>query len=180
MDDDSISISLFNLSLAAALRPMPSTFYLADEAATVQFAQQLAPHLQHPPHSGGLIYLHGDLGAGKTTFVRALLRALGVSGRIKSPSYALAEHYHLPEQNAYHLDFYRFDDPREWLDAGFRELFTEKNAIVLIEWPTHAQGLLPPADLELSLHYQEPGRRLQLHAHSQRAKQWLTQMGIAD
>ncbi|HLR82279.1 MAG TPA: tRNA (adenosine(37)-N6)-threonylcarbamoyltransferase complex ATPase subunit type 1 TsaE [Paenalcaligenes sp.] len=152
---------------------MPYTFYLQDEAATTAFAQQLAPFLAHPPHSGGRLYLHGDLGAGKTSFVRALLRTLGVKGRIKSPSYALAESYSLSGQNAYHLDFYRFDDPREWIDAGFRELLTEPNAIVLIEWPEKAKSLLPDPDLELYLHYQEPGRSLSLQPHSQKAQQWV-------
>lgn len=152
---------------------MPHTIYLEDESATAAFAQQLAPYLQHPPHSGGRLYLHGDLGAGKTSFVRALLRALGVTGRIKSPSYALAEHYALPAQNAYHLDFYRFDDPREWLDAGFREIVTEPNAIVLIEWPEKAQGLLPDPDLSLYLQYQSLGRSLHIHPHSTKAKQWI-------
>jgi|SRR5690625_448516 len=152
---------------------MPHTFYLEDETATIAFAEQLAPLLQHPPHSGGRLYFHGDLGAGKTSFVRALLRSLGVKGRIKSPSYALAESYALPAQNAYHLDFYRFDDPREWIDAGFRELLTEPNAIVLIEWPEKAQGLLPEPDLELHLLYQEPGRSLNLKPHSDKAQQWI-------
>ncbi|HLS17572.1 MAG TPA: tRNA (adenosine(37)-N6)-threonylcarbamoyltransferase complex ATPase subunit type 1 TsaE [Paenalcaligenes sp.] len=155
---------------------MPYTVYLEDEAATAAFAQQLAPLLAHPPHSGGSIYLHGDLGAGKTTFVRAFLRTLGVSGRIKSPSYALAESYQLPAQNAYHLDFYRFDDPREWIDAGFRELLTEANAIVLIEWPEKAQGLLPDPDLALHLHYQASGRSLSLHPHSDKAQHWVQQI----
>src|SRR5690625_1625386 len=107
---------------------MPYTFYLQDEAATTAFAQQLAPFLAHPPHSGGRLYLHGDLGAGKTSFVRALLRTLGVKGRIKSPSYALAESYSLSGQNAYHLDFYRFDDPREWIDAGLDRKSTRLNS----------------------------------------------------
>lgn len=156
---------------------MTTTLFLNDEHATDQLARQIAPLLAHPPHSGGIIYLSGDLGAGKTTFARALLRALGVSGRIKSPSYALAETYDLGAHNAYHLDFYRFDDPREWLDAGFRELFTEANAVVLVEWPEKAQGMLPDADLHLMLEYQDLGRKAQLLAQSAKARDWLLHLG---
>lgn len=157
---------------------MSITVYLPDESATVQWAEQLADCLQSPVPSGGLFYLHGDLGAGKTTFVRAFLRRLGVSGRIKSPSYALAEQYALTQQNAYHLDFYRFNDPREWMDAGFREFFYEPNAIVLVEWPEQAQGLLPNPDLNLLFHYQEPGRLLELQPGSQKAQHWLQQLNL--
>lgn len=157
---------------------MTLTFYLNDETATQQCAEQLADCLASSASApdGGLFYLHGDLGAGKTTFVRAFLRRLGVSGRIKSPSYALAEQYQLKQQNAYHLDFYRFDDPREWLDAGFREFFYEPRAIVLVEWPEQAKGLLPAADLELYFHYEEPGRRLELRPGSDKARRWLEQL----
>lgn len=154
---------------------MSTTLFLADEPATERLAAQLAPYLAHPPGQGGIIYLSGDLGAGKTTFARALLRALGVKGRIKSPSYALAESYDLGPQNAYHLDFYRFDDPREWLDAGFRELFVEDQAVVLVEWPEKAQGMLPPADLHITLAYQASGRQAHLQAHTSAGKKWLQQ-----
>jgi len=157
----------------------PTTIYLKNEAASESLAQKLAPFLKHPPYSGGHIYLRGDLGAGKTTFARAILRTLGVRGRIKSPSYALAENYVISDQNkqnAYHLDFYRFNDPREWLDAGFRELFTEKNAIIMVEWPEKAQNLLPKPDLEIQLMYQEPGRMISLLAHSEKGIQWLQKL----
>ena len=96
------------------------------------------------------IELHGPLGAGKTTFVRHLLRALGVQGRIKSPTYAVLEPYALPGLSISHFDFYRFDDPREWADAGFRELFAEPG-LKLAEWPERAAKVLPTADLRLTI-----------------------------
>jgi len=101
------------------------------------------------------IALQGDLGAGKTSFVRHLLRALGVAGRIKSPTYAVVEPHQalLPDGAAlpvWHFDFYRFTDPREWEDAGFRELFASPG-LKLAEWPEKAAALLPLADLELTL-----------------------------
>ena len=96
------------------------------------------------------IELHGTLGAGKTTFVRHLLHALGVQGRVKSPTYAVMEPYELPAFNAWHFDFYRFDDPQEWEDAGFRDVFAAPG-LKLAEWPEKADELLPPADLRIHI-----------------------------
>ena len=148
---------------------------LADEGATEALAQRLAP-LAGPasPHGGGgRIHLRGDLGAGKTTFVRALLRACGITGRIKSPSYALLESYKLSNLYFYHLDFYRFSDEREWLDAGFRDILRD-DALVLIEWPERAAGLLPPPDLDMELVYAGSGRTALLTAYTARGLSWLT------
>ena len=117
-----------------------------DEAACAAFAQILA---RQPLHQA-FIALHGPLGAGKTTFVRHLLRALGVQGRIKSPTYAVLEPHMAGQLSVSHFDFYRFNDPREWADAGFRDVFAEPG-LKLAEWPEKAAGLLPPADLELHL-----------------------------
>ena len=120
-----------------------------DEAAAQVTAERLAAVLRPSPDA--TIELHGPLGAGKTTFVRLLLRALGVQGRIKSPSYAVMESYELPGGNtASHFDFYRFGDPREWEDAGFRDVFAAPG-LKLCEWPEKAAGQLPPADLQLFL-----------------------------
>jgi tRNA threonylcarbamoyladenosine biosynthesis protein TsaE len=121
-----------------------------DESAAQATAGKLAAALLPSPDA--MIELHGPLGAGKTTFVRLLLRALGVEGRIKSPSYAVLESYELPAAagggTASHFDFYRFGDPREWEDAGFRDVFAAPG-LKLCEWPEKAAGQLPPADLQL-------------------------------
>jgi tRNA threonylcarbamoyladenosine biosynthesis protein TsaE len=122
-----------------------------DEAACAAFAQSLA---RKDALRGAFIELHGPLGAGKTTFVRHLLRALGVPGRVKSPTYALLESYALPGTAVSHLDFYRFADAHEWVDAGLRDVFAAPG-LKLVEWPTNAAGLLPLADLRF---YIEPGR----------------------
>jgi tRNA threonylcarbamoyladenosine biosynthesis protein TsaE len=118
-----------------------------DELSCAACAQALAaaPQLRE-----ACIELHGTLGAGKTTLVRHLLRAMGVTGRIKSPSYAIVETYDLPDCTVWHFDFYRFADPREWEDAGFRELFAGPG-LKLVEWPDKAEGLLPVPDLRIHL-----------------------------
>ena len=124
----------------------------ADETATRLFAARLA---QQAALANAFIALQGDLGAGKTTLVRHLLQALGVQGRIKSPTYAVVESYELPEGrraalNVWHFDFYRFCDPREWEDAGFRDIFAGEG-LKLAEWPEKAATVLPVADMEIHL-----------------------------
>lgn len=126
-----------------------------DEGAAQASAERLAATLSPTPDA--LIELHGPLGAGKTTFARMLLRALGVQGRIKSPSYAVMEPYALPAGGtAVHFDFYRFGDPREWEDAGFRDIFAAPG-LKLCEWPEKAAGQLPPADLQLFIELDTTG-----------------------
>jgi tRNA threonylcarbamoyladenosine biosynthesis protein TsaE len=117
--------------------------------------------------TGGVIYLQGELGAGKTSLVRALLRSCGVQGRIKSPSYALLETYKVSSLYFYHLDFYRFKNPQEWEEAGFRDLF-HHNAVVLIEWPEKAEGLLPQPDLLINMLYEGERRIVKIDAYTQR------------
>ena len=124
----------------------------------MQLAAALAPGLR--------IYLRGDLGAGKTTLVRGLLRALGYQGRVKSPSYALVELYTVSSLNLYHFDFFRFRDPKEWSDAGFREYFS-RDAVCLVEWPEKAGDLLPPPAVEILLSTAGGGRDALLTAHSE-------------
>ena len=119
-----------------------------DEADTDTFARKLAAS---SALRNAFIALHGDLGAGKTTFVRHLLRAQGIAGRIKSPTYAVVEPHETPDGLAiFHFDFYRFSDPREWEDAGFRDIFAGPG-LKLAEWPDNAAGRLPPADLTLTI-----------------------------
>lgn len=144
-----------------------------DEAAARATAEHLAAALLPAPDA--LIELHGPLGAGKTTFVRLLLRALGVEGRIKSPSYAVMESYELPGAAgpASHFDFYRFGDPREWEDAGFRDIF-DGPGLKLAEWPEKAAGLLPTPDLAITLELQPDGsRRVHLRAGTPRGQELL-------
>ncbi|HLU19323.1 MAG TPA: tRNA (adenosine(37)-N6)-threonylcarbamoyltransferase complex ATPase subunit type 1 TsaE [Pusillimonas sp.] len=152
--------------------------FLANESVTDELAGYLAPLVMQADEGGargGHIHLKGDLGAGKTHFTRALLRACGVTGRIKSPSYALLESYKVSNLYFYHLDFYRFADPREWIDAGFRDLL-QKQAVVLIEWPEQAGSLLPAPDLEITLVYEGDGRKARLAAYSNKGQTWLTSL----
>jgi tRNA threonylcarbamoyladenosine biosynthesis protein TsaE len=126
---------------------------LADEAATLALGSRLAHGLKTQVVPPITIFLHGDLGAGKTTFTRGVLRGLGFEGRVKSPTYALLELYVISGLNLYHFDFYRLTDPDEWHEAGFRDLMTHE-AVSLIEWPSKAAGAgltLPRPDLELTL-----------------------------
>ena len=127
--------------------PIVKTLHWPDEAATQRFASNLSAVAAL---GNAFIALHGDLGAGKTTFVRHLLQALGVTGRIKSPTYAVVEPYELPELNIWHFDFYRFADPREWEDAGFRDIFAS-TGLKLAEWPEKAGAMLPCADLDITI-----------------------------
>jgi tRNA threonylcarbamoyladenosine biosynthesis protein TsaE len=119
----------------------------ADETACTATAQAMA---QQPALREAFIELHGTLGSGKTTFVRHLLQALGVQGRIKSPTYAVMESYEVPGLPIWHFDFYRFKDPQEFEDAGFRDVFAS-NGLKLAEWPEQAAGLLPVPDLRMEL-----------------------------
>jgi len=123
-----------------------------DESHTAAFAQRLATLVTAHLQQGGRVHieLRGDLGAGKTTFTRHLLHAMGIEGRIKSPSYGVVQPYEVNGLSIWHFDFYRFEDPREWEDAGFRDLFAAPG-LTITEWPDKAAGLLPPADVCLQL-----------------------------
>ncbi len=151
-----------------------ATLTWRDEADTEAFARRLAAR---PGIANARLTLHGDLGTGKTTFVRHLLRALGVTGRIKSPTYAVVEPHQAPPREAgqppleiWHFDFYRFNDPREWEDAGFRDLYA-RPGLKIAEWPEKAAGLLPPPDLALALQADAQGaRHVTLTAHTARGQ----------
>jgi len=151
------------LTAAERHEAIVETRVLPDESATQALAAVLAAQ---PSLRNACIELHGNLGAGKTTLVRHLLRALGVAGRIKSPTYAVVEPHELPGLNIWHFDFYRFSDPREWEDAGFRDLFASPG-LKLAEWPEKAAGLLPVADLAIELQVRADDSRLAiLTAHT--------------
>lgn len=137
--------------------------HLRDEAATLALGAALARALS----PGLVIYLEGDLGAGKTTLVRGMLRALGFAGHVKSPSFTLVELYAISRLDLYHFDFYRFANPEEYLDAGLDEYF-HGDSICLVEWPDKARGYVPPADLRLCLRHAAAGRDVRIEAASQR------------
>jgi len=122
--------------------------HLADASATQSCGAQLAPALR----GGMILTLQGDLGTGKTTLVRGLLRARGVTGAVKSPTYTLVEHYPISSLYFYHFDFYRFTNPNEWDSSGMPDYFRD-DAVCIVEWPERVGDRLPQADLALSLSY---------------------------
>jgi tRNA threonylcarbamoyladenosine biosynthesis protein TsaE len=134
---------------------------LPDEAATLALGARLSDLLK----PGWVVYLQGELGAGKTTLVRGLLRALGYGGRVKSPTYTLLESYDLSRFILQHYDLYRMIDPREWLDAGFRD-DCNAGTLCIVEWPEKAKGLLPQPDLEVRLEVVGKGRTARIKALS--------------
>ncbi len=141
------------------------------EAATLALGARLAAGIA----PGRVIHLRGDLGAGKTTLVRGLLRALGEAGRIKSPTYTLVELYSLSSLNLYHFDLYRFKDRTEWLNSGFREYFNA-DAACLVEWPERAGDLLSPPDLEIRLEFDGDARRAFLESRTAAGSSWLSSL----
>jgi tRNA threonylcarbamoyladenosine biosynthesis protein TsaE len=148
---------------------------LSHAEATARAGAALSPAL-----AGGMVVtLSGDLGAGKTTLVRGVLRARGVEGPVKSPSYALVEHYALSSIYFYHLDFSRFANPCEWETSGLAECFRD-DAVCLIEWPERVAALLPPADLALALAPSpDGGRTLRVRAHSAGGDRCLSALAAA-
>lgn len=144
---------------------------LPDEAATLALGAALARVLQ----PGVVIFLLGDLGAGKTTCSRGLLAGLGHVGKVKSPTYTLVESYPLPDFTVHHFDLYRFADPEEWDDAGFRDYFGP-DSVCLVEWPDKAADLLPPADLTLELEVSSQGRNYRLTASTETGQSCLTRL----
>jgi tRNA threonylcarbamoyladenosine biosynthesis protein TsaE len=143
----------------------------ACSAMAGQWADILKPVLQNG--ESAIIELRGTLGAGKTTFTRHLLRALGVEGRIKSPSYAVVEPHEAPGMAIWHFDFYRFNDPQEWEDAGFRDIFAGPG-LKLMEWPDKVAGQLPPPDWVIALEaIDEDQRRVRILAGTDRGRTWL-------
>ena len=147
------------------------TLHLADAAATQTLGARLAPAL-----TGGMIVtLAGDLGTGKTTLVRGLLRARGIEGAVKSPTYTLVEHYLISSLYFYHFDFYRFTNQNEWDSAGMSDYF-RSDAVCIVEWPERVGDRLPHPDLALSLSYADDdgGRDVVATAHTPDGERCLT------
>lgn len=141
------------------------TLQLADETQTVAFGRQLAALISAPL----TIYLTGELGAGKTTFSRGLIQALGHQGAVKSPTYTLVEPYELEGIEVYHFDLYRLSDPEELEFMGIRDYFNERS-LCIIEWPEQGMVCLPAADIHLHIKYANTGREVSLQAGSDKGK----------
>ncbi len=149
----------------------PLRQFLATDADTATFGATLAPLLR----PGMAIYLSGDLGVGKTTLVRGLLRALGVTERIKSPTYTLVEPYVVSKLYLYHFDFYRFSRSDEWVEAGFRDYFN-RDGICLVEWPEKAGGQLPAPDLGIVMEIDGDGRSITVIAETEAGRDCLVRL----
>lgn len=154
-------------------KPMHNgTVFLCDEQATADFAATLACRL----HGGFVIFLQGQLGSGKTTLVRGILRSLGHAGAVKSPTYTLVEPYELTDFNVYHFDLYRLGDPEELELLGIRDYFAQ-DSVALIEWPQCGQGFLPAPDLELQLKVKGRARELSWRANNEKAAALMAALG---
>lgn len=141
--------------------------YLPDEAATAEFGRKLAL----VTGGRGLITLQGDLGSGKTTLSRALIRALGHDGPVRSPTYTLVEPYELGNFRVLHYDLYRLNDPEELHYLGVRD-FLDDDTLTLVEWPERGRPWLPPADLALELRVLRSGREIHWQAGTPRGQVW--------
>ncbi|AWB68501.1 tRNA (adenosine(37)-N6)-threonylcarbamoyltransferase complex ATPase subunit type 1 TsaE [Saccharobesus litoralis] len=144
-------------------------FELIDADATVAFGKKLAASLEMPC----IIYLEGDLGAGKTTFSRGLIQSFNYQGNVKSPTYTLVEPYELESVNIYHFDLYRLADPEELEFMGIRDYFSGNN-LCLIEWPEKGVGWLEPADILVNMQYVDDHRAIRLNANSARGEKILS------
>ncbi|HEX6003529.1 MAG TPA: tRNA (adenosine(37)-N6)-threonylcarbamoyltransferase complex ATPase subunit type 1 TsaE [Burkholderiales bacterium] len=146
--------------------------FLPTDTDTLALGAALAGALE----PGTVIYLSGDLGAGKTTLARGLIRGLGYTGKVRSPTYTLVELYRFSKLYLYHFDFYRFGDPREWADAGFRE-YVRPDSICIVEWPENAAGRLPEADVRIALTVEGDGRRAEINANTEAGRRCIARLG---
>ena len=137
--------------------------HLSDEVATVTMGNQIAAIIEQ----GAVIYLHGDLGAGKTTFTRGVVQGFGHTGKVKSPTYTLVEPYELEKANVYHFDLYRLGDPEELEYMGIRDYFSA-DAICVVEWPEKGGEFIPVPDLNITLSYVDDERKIVIKSASER------------
>ncbi len=137
--------------------------HLNDEIATVAMGNKVAAIIEQ----GAVIYLHGDLGAGKTTFTRGVVQGFGHIGKVKSPTYTLVEPYELTRANVYHFDLYRLGDPEELEYMGIRDYFSEQ-AICIVEWPEKGGEFIPVPDLDITLSYVGDERKIVMNSASER------------
>ena len=152
----------------------PNAFYLPQEEALLQFGQQFATTIQdyltQHTDEGVVIYLNGDLGAGKTTLTRSIVRQFGHQGNVKSPTYTLVEEYQLSSISVYHFDLYRLADPEELEFMGIRDYFRPQT-LCLLEWASKGEGMIPEADILVQIDYAEEGRNLRLYPKSEKGIQ---------
>ncbi|QIM62607.1 tRNA (N6-adenosine(37)-N6)-threonylcarbamoyltransferase complex ATPase TsaE [Pasteurellaceae bacterium Orientalotternb1] len=155
---------------------MTTEIYAADENALLAFGNQLAAQLKHylasDPNHALTIYLNGELGAGKTTLTRSIVRAFGHQGNVKSPTYTLVEEYSLPPYAIYHFDLYRLADPEELEFMGIRDYFRPQT-LCLLEWASRGNGMIPSADLVIQLDYAELGRHIRLLPQNEKLQNFL-------
>ncbi|MBD1580751.1 tRNA (adenosine(37)-N6)-threonylcarbamoyltransferase complex ATPase subunit type 1 TsaE [Pseudoalteromonas sp. S16_S37] len=153
---------------------MSNTFsqHLADEAQTVAMGERLCKYIKN----GAVLFLHGDLGAGKTTLSRGIVQGMGHTGKVKSPTYTLVEPYELEDVSIYHFDLYRLGDPEELEYMGIRDYFSP-NAICIIEWPQKGAGFIPSPDLNVEMAYDGEQRTVTVSANSERGQTIVMQLG---
>lgn len=144
---------------------------LADEQATVNLGRLVGDQL----NEGGVVFLSGTLGAGKTTLTRGILQSKGYFGPVKSPTYTLVEPYELEHQNVYHFDLYRLADPEELEYIGIRDYFSV-NHLTIFEWPSRGTGFLPAADIEIELGVHGLGRRAEINAVSDKGRKIINEI----
>ena len=149
------------------------TLYLADEQAMSDFGARIA----RVTRGHGLIFLEGNLGMGKTTLSRGIIRGLGHVGAVKSPTFTLVEPYEIGDIRAFHFDLYRLVDPEELEFLGIRDYF-EDDAMCLIEWPDKGAGFLPKPDLTITISPQDSGRSLKILSQGSRGEAWCAALAL--